>query len=73
MTVRQAIAEQVDKLPPELQEQVLRYVTSLKSPQELVGEKGTALLQFASLLDAESAREMTKAIEECERIDADQW
>ncbi len=52
------------------QEQVLRFVTSL-APSRPVGEKGTSLLKFAYTLDAQSAREMSEAIEEeFGRVDA---
>lgn len=74
MDVREEIAAQLDKLPPDVQQQVLRYVSSLNERPALVGEKGSALLRFASLIDAESAREMAGAIDEnCEHIDASQW
>ena len=58
--------KQIETLPLEIQEQVLRFATPLAaSPPE--GERGAALLPFASSLDSESARQMTEAIEqECE-------
>ena len=66
MDMRDKIVKQIEKLPREMQEQVLRFATSLAaSPPE--GEPGAALLPFASSLDSESARQMTEAIEqECE-------
>ncbi|MBL8292048.1 MAG: hypothetical protein JNN08_09435 [Bryobacterales bacterium] len=74
MDVRDEIGARLDKLPPEVQEQVLRYVTSLAASPALVGEKGTTLRRFASFIDTDSVREMAQAIEEdCERIDAAQW
>ena len=73
MDVRQEIAKQVEKLPPELQERVLRFAASLSASQ-LVGETGASLRQFSSSLDPISARQMSQAIEqECERIDAGDW
>lgn len=70
MDLRQQIAQQVEKRPADMQEQVLRFVASL-SPSAPVGENGARLRQFASSLDAVSAKEMTQAIEEeCERVDA---
>jgi hypothetical protein len=72
MDVRQEIARQVEKLPPDMQEQVLRFVASL-SPSA-PGENGARLRQFASSLDSVSARQMMLAIdEECERVDAPGW
>jgi hypothetical protein len=71
MDLKSEIAARVENLPPEMQEQVLRFVASL-SPSEPKGESGAALRRFAGSIDHASAREMTQAIEqECERIDAE--
>lgn len=73
MDVRHEIAKQVEALPPEMQERVLRFVASLAGSAPK-GECGAALRQFASSLDATSARQMAQAIEEgCERVDAGEW
>ena len=73
MNLRDEISRQVDKLSPDLQEEVLRFAASLAETQ-LTGEPGIELVQFASSLDAESAREMLAAIEEgCEHVDASEW
>jgi hypothetical protein len=73
MDVRQEIAKQVEKLPPDKQEQVLRFVSSLSVPAP-VGENGARLRQFSSSLDSVSARQMIQAIdEECEQVDSGQW
>jgi hypothetical protein len=73
MDVRQEIAKRVEKLPPDMQQQVLRFVASLASCAP-AGENGAALRQFSSSLDAISAQQMTQAIEdECERVDAGEW
>jgi hypothetical protein len=73
MDVIQEIAKQVEKLPADMQEQVLRFVASLASSAP-AGEKGTMLRQFSSSLDTVSARQMIQAIEEeCERVDAGDW
>jgi hypothetical protein len=73
MDVRQEIAKQVEKLPPDMQEQVLRFVSSLSVPAP-VGENGARLRQFSSSLDSVSARQMIQAIdEECEQVDFGQW
>ena len=73
MDVRQEIAKQVEKLPPDMQEQVLRFVASL-STSASTGEKGARLRQFSSSLDSVSARQMIQAIEEeCEQVDAGEW
>ena len=73
MDVRQEIAKRVEKLPPDMQEQVLRFVASL-STSTPAGEKGARLHQFSSSLDSVSARQMIQAIdEECEQVDAGEW
>jgi hypothetical protein len=73
MDVHEEIRKRVAKLSPEMQDQVLRFVSSL-APTAPEGEAGAALRQFAFSIDAASARQMEQAIEEeCERIDAGQW
>ena len=73
MDVRQEIAKQLERLPPETREQVLRFVTSLTASAP-TGEKGANLRQFASSIDSVSAGQMIQAIEEeCERVDAGEW
>ena len=73
MDIRNEIVTRIDKLPPEMQEQVLRFVASLTaSPPK--GESGAALREFSGSLDANSAQQMMQAIEEeCERVDAGAW
>lgn len=70
--MRIEIAEGVARLSPQLQEQVLLFVPSLE-PAVPTSESGAALVRFTGCLDSPSAREMTQALEECERVDAPQW
>jgi hypothetical protein len=73
MDVTQEIAKQVEKLPSDMQEQVLRFVAS-RSTSTLAGGNGARLRQFSSSLDSVSAQQMRQAIdEECERVDASEW
>jgi hypothetical protein len=73
MDVRDEIAARVDKLPPEMQDQVLRFVASLDAPVPK-GERGADLRAFSGALDSVSAQEMIRAIEEeCEQVDAGDW
>jgi hypothetical protein len=73
MELRNEIVARIDKLPPEMQEQVLRFITSL-TPSTAVGERGAMLRSFSGSLDDVSAQEMTRVIErECERVDAGEW
>ena len=72
MDVKDEIARQVGKLPLDAQNRVLQFVTSIAAATR--GANGADLCQFAFSLDAESAQQMTQAIEEeCERIDAAEW
>lgn len=73
MDIPAEIAARVDKLSPEMQEQVLQFVSSLGAARS-EGENGAALRRFSRSLDSASAREMRQAIEkECERVDAGEW
>jgi hypothetical protein len=73
MCVRDEIVARVDKMPPEMQQQVLRFVASLAAPTPK-GESGAALRHFSGSLDPVSAQEMLRAIDqECERVDASEW
>ncbi len=73
MNVSQEIARKIDNLPPDLQAQVLRFISSL-STSAPVGEHGATLRQFSSSLDSLSAQQMIQAIEEeCERVEAGDW
>ena len=73
VAVRDEIVAHVDKLPPDRQEEVLRFVASLAAPPTR-GERGVELRRFSGSLDPASAAEMTRAIEqECERVDAGEW
>ena len=73
MDIRQQIVDRVDHLPFSRQEQVLCFVEALAS-RDLAGEAGATLVQFAGLIDSDSARQMSEAIEsECEQVDASRW
>ena len=41
--------------------------------ETLRGTKGTELLRFAGSIDPEDLREMSKAIEDCGRVDPNDW
>ena len=73
MQARDEIVKQIDKLSPEMQQQVLRFVASLAASMPK-GECGAVLRQFSGSLDAVSAQQMIQAIEEeFERVDASEW
>jgi hypothetical protein len=67
------LVAQIDMLPPDMQEQVLRFMSSLQAGLPK-GESGAMLRRFSGSLDRASAQEMIQAIEEeCERADACEW
>ena len=66
--MRDQIIAQIDKLPSDMQEQVLRFMDSLRAGAPK-GESGAILRRFSGSLDRASAQQMIKAIEdECERV-----
>lgn len=68
--IREQILNDLDRLSPEQQRRAAELVHALVSS----GAPGRSLLRFAGTLDDDSAREMTRAIEEgCERVDLDEW
>jgi hypothetical protein len=71
--LRDAIIEEIERLPVERQPEALRAVKALGADRH-VGTPGSALLpSFGAISDAD-ARAMESAIEEeCERIDANAW
>jgi hypothetical protein len=71
--IRQEIAEHIEKLPPDRQQEVLRFVASLSASLP-VGEPGALLRQYSSSLDPISVEQMRQAIlEECEGVEPSDW
>jgi len=71
--IKAEIVARIDNLPPELQEQVLRFMDSLAAPVPK-GKAGTELRSFAGSIDSVSSSEMACAIEEeCEQVNASEW
>lgn len=67
------IREQLNRLPPEQQHQVLEFARSLVAAR-VRGMPGNALLPFAGAIDADDLATMKQAIEEgCERVSQDDW
>jgi hypothetical protein len=72
MSTAEAITEEVAKLTPPQQAQVLDFARSLASRP--TGVKLADLKSFVGLIHEQDLREMQRAIEEdCENIDADRW
>lgn len=73
ISIKQEIVEQIDKLPIELQKQVLDFVHNLVS-LEPKGISGKEISRFLGIMTAEEAKEISDAIQEgCERIDDSGW
>jgi hypothetical protein len=72
-TVKDALIDQIEKLPHELQVKVLDFAKHLQ-PDALKGVKGKKLLQFEGAIDFEDLELMEKAIDEgCESVDTNGW
>jgi hypothetical protein len=72
-TVKDQILTDLEQLSPEKQARAAQLVHDLVSSTPK-GVPGRMLLRFAGVLDPQSVREMTEAIEEgCERVDLDEW
>ena len=71
--IKEQILRDLDQLSSEQQERAAELVHGLVAARPR-GTPGRGLLRFAGILDDESAREMTEAIEQgCERVDLDEW
>ena len=68
-TIKQAIIEQLDHMPYEVQHKVLDYARSLV-PYQPKGTSGKLLLRFSGNIKPEDIIIMTQAIKEgCEHVD----
>jgi len=71
--IRQEILKELDRLSPDLQQQVLDFTRMLGSSAS-EGVPGKELLRFTGILTPEEAELMERAIEEgCERVDPVEW
>lgn len=67
------ITKQLERLPEEMQQKVLKYVRRLQKTG-LKGVPGSSITKFAGSISAEDLELMKKEIESgCERIDGDEW
>lgn len=73
-TIEQQIREQLDRLAPAQQRQVLDFARSLGRPSRPVGVPGAALLHFVGSIPADDLHAMAQAIaDDWERIDVSVW
>jgi hypothetical protein len=68
--LKDQIIHQLDKLSTEQQKQVLDFTASLVRPR---GTPSEVLLQFVGVLSPDQLDEMERAIEDCEKIDLNEW
>ena len=83
LQIRDALLEQLAKLPVGDQRQVLEYAqelsskptaVSLQNVSRPVGVSGSSLLRFAGTISKEDGQIMIDAIEAgCERVDSNEW
>jgi hypothetical protein len=68
--VRERIINHLDRLTSQQQQQVLDFAASLAHTR---GTPSEVLLRFAGSIPPDQLDQMEKAIEDCERIDPDEW
>lgn len=72
-SLREELLGTLEQLPAEMQRRVLDFADALarSTPR---GAPGKNLLQFAGILDEDTARALEEAIEEgCEKVDPRAW
>ncbi len=70
VTLTQQIIERVNQLDAEQQQKVLEFMRELARPR---GVPAQSLLKFAGRIAPEDLDRMEQAMEDCERIDPDEW
>ncbi len=68
--IEQQLLEVMRKLNDDEQQQVLAYAQSLSVDR---GVSGKSLLRFAGAIPPDDIERMETAIEDCEKIDLDEW
>ena len=67
------IVEKLERMPPELQERVLRFAESLSADNGR-GVSGRDPVKFAGTIEQRDLQAMSQAIEEaCEQVDRNEW
>lgn len=69
-SLKEQIIAELDNLSPEQQRQMLEYAKRVKRPP---GVKARTLLKFAGRIQPDDIERMEKAIEDCERVDLNEW
>ncbi len=70
VTLTQQIIERVNRLDAEQQQKVLEFMRELERPR---GVPARSLLKFAGRIALDDIERMEQAMEDCERIDPDEW
>lgn len=74
MNIIEQVVEQLQKMSPHQQQQVLAYVQNLSQPSILPpGESGSNFVQDIGYFDAEFIASVQEALKDSRKIDWDGW
>jgi hypothetical protein len=68
--LKEKLLQVVQQLKPEQQQKVLEFAEGFMTPQ---GVDGKSLLRFAGMIASDDLKKIEAAIEDCERIDPNEW
>ncbi len=71
-TLERELHEQLERLPEPRQRKVVEYARGL-AEEKPKGISGQEFLALTGTLEPDDVALMKKAIEECERVDLDEW
>lgn len=71
--IRNEIKTEIDGLSVDELNQLLQYTRVLKRSRRVIGEPAENLFQYSGLFSDHDLEQMSKAIEDCEQIDHDEW
>jgi len=69
-SIKEQLLNEFEKLSPEQQQQTLDFARSLKRPR---GVPARSLLKYAGRIQPDDIKRMEEAIEDCEKIDLNEW
>ncbi|MBZ0287750.1 MAG: hypothetical protein K8I30_09060 [Anaerolineae bacterium] len=68
--LKEQLLKEIEKLSPDQQEQTLAFARRLGRPR---GVSARSLLRFAGRISPDDIEKMEQAIEDCEKIDPNEW
>lgn len=72
MEIQESILSSIKRLTLDQQIKLLNFINSMIETREEVSNKNN-LLKFVGVFEKEDLKEMEDAIEDCEKIDEDEW